>query len=54
MLNPRLRVIIEWPLKRLFNNARDMIITSWTDAREMEDNDNDNEPSLGTKIKRQD
>ena len=33
-------VIIEWPLNGQFNDARDVILTSWIDVKEMEDNDN--------------
>ena len=45
-------VIIESPLNGLFHDARDIILTSRNDGREMEDNnndndnDNDNEPTL--------
>ena len=45
-------VIIECPPNGLFHDARDIILTSGTDDREMEDNDNDNELILGTQIKR--
>ena len=44
---PREGEIIDWPLKRLFNDAHDVISTLPTKVREMEDNDNDNEPMLG-------
>ena len=46
---PRDGVIIEWPLNGLFHYAPDIILTSQTDVRDMEDNDN--EPTLGTQIK---
>ena len=36
-------VIIEWPLNGQFPDARDLILTSPTDVREMVDDDNDDE-----------
>ena len=40
-------MIIEWPLNGLFHDARDVILTSQTDVREMDNDDNDDEPTLG-------
>ena len=37
---PREGVIIEWPLKRLFNDARDVILTSRNDVRGFAGDDN--------------
>ena len=39
-------VIIKCPLKRLFNNARDVIITSRTDVRGFPSDDGDDEMSV--------
>ena len=39
-------MIIEWPLNGLFNNARDVIIMSPTDVKEMVDYDHN--PDLST------
>ena len=36
----------------LFKDACDVILTSRTDVREMENNDNDNEPTLGVIFRR--
>ena len=36
-------VIIEWPLNGQFHDARDVILTSRTDIREMVDDDDDDE-----------
>ena len=33
-------MIIEWPLNGQFHDARDVILTSQTDVREMVDDDN--------------
>ena len=38
---PREGVIIDWPLKRLFNDARDVILTSRIDVMEVEDDDDE-------------
>ena len=45
---PREGVIINWPLKHLFYDARDIILTSQTDIREMDDDDDDPERTLVT------
>ena len=37
-------VIIEWPLNGLFHDARDIILMSRTDIREMKDNVNNKVP----------
>ena len=39
-------VIIEWPLNGLFNGAVTVIITSRTDVREMNDNDDNDVQTL--------
>ena len=38
---PREGVIIECPLNGQFHDARDVILTSWTDIRGMNDDDDD-------------
>ena len=43
-------VIIEWPLNGQFHDARDVILTSRTDVREMVDDDDDDEWPLLTYI----
>ena len=48
-VGPSEGVIIEWSLNGLFHDTCDAILTSQTNVREMEDNDN--EPMLGTQIK---
>ena len=42
-IRPREGVIIEWPLNGQFHDARDIILTSRTDVREMVDNHDDDE-----------
>ena len=41
-------MIIGWTLKRLLNDAWDVILTSRTDVREMDDDDDDPERTLVT------
>ena len=48
MCSAREGVIIDWPLNRLFNNARDVILTSRTDVKEMDNDDDDPERTLVT------
>ena len=38
---PREGVIIEWPLNGHFNDARDVVLTSRTEVRELDDDDDD-------------
>ena len=45
---PREGVIIECPLKRLFNDVCEVIITSRTDARGFPSDDDDDEMSIFT------
>ena len=39
-------MIIKWPLNGLFHDPGDLILTSQTDVRKMEDNDKDNKLTL--------
>ena len=41
MIHSREGVIIEWPLNGQFHDARDVILTSQIDVREMVDHDHD-------------
>ena len=43
---PREGVIIEWPLNGHFNDARDVILMSRTDVRELEDDDDNADRTL--------
>ena len=43
-------MIIEWPLLWQFNDARDVILTSWTDVREMGDDDDDDDDDYVVKM----
>ena len=40
-------MITEWPLNGQFHEARDVILTSQTDVREMVDDDNGDVPTSG-------
>ena len=44
---PREGVIIECPLFHLFHNTRDVILTSQNEVRQLDDEDDDDEPTLG-------
>ena len=46
MILPREGVIIEWPLKWQFHDPNTDVLTSRTDVREMQDNDNHHEQTL--------
>ena len=45
-------VIFEWPLIVLLNDARDIILTSRTNIRQLADHDNDNVKLLGNVFNR--
>ena len=47
MKKAREGVIIEWRLNVLFNNAHDVILTSWTDIRGLADDFNDDVQTSG-------